>query len=191
MKKPMSPKCTQNVPKNGQNVPRMSPAPSPDDVAIVHPFRMELEAKHIPSKWTDTYVLDRMIEAARVCRALPMRNLFPDEGAGFWPRYPYEWKDLLAQEENVDLDPLPARYRPSAEEISKMNEAIAWPLRYLFERPQHARAATSYSMGKACGIAEQRIAKREGMSRYTLRSRAMVSFGLIADGLNKDQVTIR
>ena len=191
MKKPMSPNCPQNVPIYGGNVPKMSPAPSPDDVAIVHPFRQELEAKYVPDNWTDAHVMARMIEAAKVCRAMPMQNISPAEGAGFWPRYPYEWEDLLAQEENVDLDPLPERYRPSAEEISKMNEAIGWPLKYLFELPHYAKAATSFAMGKACGMAERRIAKREGMSRHTLRSRAMLSYGRIAAGLNKDQVTVR
>lgn len=187
----MSPKNPRNVPGSAGNVPKMSPGPSPDDIAIVHPFKLELESEYVPEFWTDTYVAERLIAAIKVVRALPARNLFPSEGAGFWPRYPYEWEDLLAQNENVDLDPKPARYRSSADEISKANEAIGWPLKYLIGMVPHARAASLYALAKACEIAEARIAKAEGMAQHTLRRRAGIAYGRIADGLNRDKVPVR
>lgn len=157
---------------------------------IVHPFLKELGERYVPDEWTAEYVMQRMIESFDILRSQPIRAR-PGSGSGFWPSYPYEWEDIVAQQENVDLDPESTPPRASADQISAMNEALYWPAEYLKDDLNLAQAVSAWTIGKSCGITERRIAKREGMNAHTLRARAMRGFTRIARLLDRDQVPIR
>lgn len=106
---------------------------------------MRLYARLIdpPITYTHQIVLDRMVEAFQTLRAIPMR-LYPDGYGAFWPEMTREADDAKPKAK-------PVRMRPGGEEISRMEEALRWPLLFLGDQPKAADSLNVWASHKATG----------------------------------------
>lgn len=75
-------------------------------------------ALQMPEHWTGEWVCERMIQAFETLRKIAPRG-GPKEFGTIWAEYALDYKEV--------------RLRPRAEdgEVAKMEEALAWPARYL------------------------------------------------------------
>jgi hypothetical protein len=138
-----------------------------------------------PSIWTAEHVMHRMVEACKIASLLPERDYFALKAA--WPTYTYEFEDLvgwqeLEQEELAkrQRDVVQTRVHPTAHQISLLDEAIYWPMKYLKHAP---------------GIVLLRWAARRARSRRSGGDQpAVIVYGqaqIVADGLAKEGVAVR
>lgn len=95
--------------------------------------------RRVPERWTFVHVMDRLEEAFRTLRRLPITTR-PRGYVNSMPFYVYDRGDLNAQLETYELERL-ARLRnrvripPSPAEIARMEEALRWPA-LLFDENQ-------------------------------------------------------
>ena len=102
----------------------------------------------------DEWVLARMIEAYEVLARTPMQTK-PATAKGFWPATVREWSDLqdveaFQRERATFFDG--RRDRIEADEASRMNEALAWPMQHLQGCELDADALTLFA---SCEAAER------------------------------------
>jgi hypothetical protein len=91
---------------------------------------------YVPSEWNGPHVASRLADAWRTLMKIPMLEFGPRSFGKTWPAYRIEWTDLLSMVGAGELEAMQrehnrTRVLPSANEISKMEKAISWPLRYL------------------------------------------------------------
>jgi hypothetical protein len=87
-----------------------------------------------PSIWDGPHVGKRLAEAMRTLRILPMGGAAGYGGT--WPPYSYEFEDLLAQQEQGELEKTQrlqnrVRLLPSYSDVTRMEAAICWPAQYV------------------------------------------------------------
>jgi hypothetical protein len=93
--------------------------------------------RRVPERWSFIHVMDRLEEAFRILRRLPIATR-PRGYVNSMPFYVYDRADLNAQLETYELERL-ARLRnrvripPSPAEIARMEEALRWPALFLDE----------------------------------------------------------
>lgn len=91
--------------------------------------------RRVPERWTFVHVMERLEEAFRTLRRLPISTR-PRGYMNSMPFYLYDRGDLNAQLETYELERL-ARMRnrvripPSPAEIARMEEALRWPALFL------------------------------------------------------------
>lgn len=127
----------------------------------------------LPSRWTPEHVVNRIVEAMQTMRFAPDR-IGPRGGGGAYPpaliaaaKARDAWlrrhlsSEALADlsepvsypkdEEDDEGDRLPryARDLPTSADLSRMAEAIAWPMMFLGEAPIQSDALMLFCMGKA------------------------------------------
>lgn len=107
----------------------------------------------IPTQWTPEHVGARLIEAFDVLARSGAR-VGPRQHANGWPAMVHEFSDLvdaqaraLAEKERQQA----ISSRPTSEELSRMNEALAWPMAYLDGSPMQADALMLWSYASALG----------------------------------------
>lgn len=85
-----------------------------------------------PVIWTPEHVGDRMIAAYDVLGRLPIL-IWPKGAKGYWPEILRDEFELRDQNRVAERDARNRRARaaPSSTEHDDMNEALAWPMRYL------------------------------------------------------------
>jgi hypothetical protein len=85
-----------------------------------------------PVIWTPEHVGDRMVAAYDVLGRLPI-SIWPKGAKGYWPDILRDEFELRDQNRVAERDARNRRARaaPSATEHDEMNEALAWPMRYL------------------------------------------------------------
>lgn len=98
-----------------------------------------------PVIWTPEHVGDRMIAAYDVLARLPI-SIWPKGAAGYWPEILRDEFELRDQNRVAERDARNRRARaaPSSTEHDEMNEALAWPMRYLSPEvlpPRHRTSA--------------------------------------------------
>lgn len=98
----------------------------------------------LPERWTVLHVIERIEEAFQVLGRTPAR-IWPRQFGNSMPRHLYDRADLNSQLETGELERMMRvrnRVRLSATpaEIARMNQAIAWPMEYLADKPEVARA---------------------------------------------------
>jgi hypothetical protein len=118
--------------------------------------RMPDAARRRPApvrQWDTIIVEDRMIEAMRVLNQMPMATR-PRGHANSMPRYQHNATDIRGQREFLDLNQYArfaqiereersrnrTRMMPTAAEITRSEQALAWPMMYLRDKPEVARA---------------------------------------------------
>lgn len=135
----------------------------------------------VPDAWTATFVGERLTEAFRVLERMPAG--FAASKSGLWPDYQaLSRADLNEHLQAGTLSQFYAsrnrvRIPPSSHEIARMEEAIAWPARYLGRDPQLAGIVNFWAL-KADFNEEA-----PGPVRAGLR--------IIARGLRRDGVKVR
>jgi hypothetical protein len=119
----------------------------PGDYRVVDPKRLGqlLDAPAPPKRWTGYYVGQRMAEAHATLRRLPM-TVRPKEHASMWPNYRHEGVEWAHQASTGSLSDRNRVIRgTSADEVARMNEALAWPMEYLGGRPELAHAVNEWA----------------------------------------------
>lgn len=124
--------------------------------------------------WTPVMIEERLEEAANVMRRLP-----PVKVQGYyslWPRYVYEFADLVGQDEpKLRLPP------PSSDAITRMDEAMEW-LRWL--EPDDAKLVWRRAERRRW----KAICVEFGMSRATAHQHWLYAMCVIAWRLNGKRV---
>lgn len=113
-----------------------------------------------PSAWTQVHVLDRLEEAFSVLSALPAKirpaaygNSMPQVVCQHWAlRDRFEMGGELEEDKNR------VRLAPSAAQISRMDQALRWPVEHLASSPEVSLAlcrralwaAKGFDIGRCC-----------------------------------------
>jgi hypothetical protein len=116
------------------------------------PFMVEFDPAEPPSTWTAEHVAARMVAAFETLLALGV-SVGPRQHANGWPAMLQEFSDLVDEEAmaNARQAFAKARRRPSADDISMMDEALAWPIRYARDAPMLCDAILLWAFCKASG----------------------------------------
>jgi hypothetical protein len=118
--------------------------------------RLGLPPDELPTEWTVPHVAYRMVEAFRTLRKMPSR-IGPRSGGNAWPAMLQEFADLIDEDAmaNARAAFVHDRHRPKAAEIARMEEALAWPMRFGAGEPLMCDAVVVWSFCKAshCSIA--------------------------------------
>jgi hypothetical protein len=123
--------------------------------------RLERE-RRVPAHWTPLFVMERLEEAFRTLRKLPI-HAGPRGYVNSMPHHPYDRADLNAQLETQELERTArlrnrARISPSPAEIARMEEALRWPAAYLSGVEFH-HLARAVNLGAMWAAAKVNVAK--------------------------------
>lgn len=140
-----------------------------------------------PAQWTAAHVMVRLVHAFETLFRLRVRIGPAGYGSG-WPQYVYTGADLNAQEESADED---AKHRnkyattdvhlpPSAHDVTLMDEALAWPVRFLGHRRHNRVLIVGWAMRRARGGSDNASrmvaveAEARKISRGLIQERSLV-----------------
>jgi hypothetical protein len=163
-----------------------------------HPLDGVPAPEYIPPDWDGPHVGRRLIEAFKTLARLP------DTGPGgcrtAWPLYQYEVREYFAALANGGLgtdvadelqrDRNRARVPASAEEIMRMECAIAWPARYLAGRAMLSFMVQEVARRRAQEWPLGDIARKLRRGPRYLRRCNRVGLDHIAAGLRADGVAV-
>ena len=159
-----------------------------------HPLDGKPAPEYVPEVWTGPHVGLRMVEAFKTLTSMPTTG--GGGSGGFWPAYFYEWDDLLAQEEsdaqskdNVASTINRAKIRPSAQDVSRMEQAISWPGRYC-SQISIARIVQRVAFYRSRDMDMQVVSRKMKQDHKFLRTRNREGLDLIAVGLRRDKVRV-
>jgi hypothetical protein len=151
--------------------------------------------EYVPEVWTGSHVGFRLVEAFMTIGNMPTNGI-GGSAVGFWPPYLYTWDDLLAQQESDDLlkadaanKANSARIRPTAQEISRMEQAISWPGRYC-QHVSIARIVQRVAHYRSHNIDISIVAIKMKQDHKMLRTSNRIGLDLIAEGLRRDHVRV-
>jgi hypothetical protein len=142
-----------------------------------------------PSVWTGPHVSRRIVEAMMVLRLLPSGG---GGGSSAWPVYQYEFDDLVAQRAQYQLELTQkmqnrARVSPSLNEITRMEAAIWWPMRYLRSREHLLKAVNWISFAHSLDRDAGWVVTKLGGYADTWRRNNDAGCEIISDGLIKER----
>lgn len=106
-----------------------------------------------PLAWTPEHVGARLVEAFDVL-ARSSTAIGPRQHANGWPAMIHEFADLVDAQARAlaEKEKQQARSaRPTADELSRMNEALAWPMAFLCGKPLQADALMLWAYATALG----------------------------------------
>jgi hypothetical protein len=159
-----------------------------------HPLDGVAAPEYIPPHWDGVHVGKRLIEGLRTLSQLTIGG----RCSGFisaWPSYQYEWTDGLAQASADQVQQQQdaharnwTRIVPSAEEIAHMEQAIAWPMRYLRDVPQLLRVVQAVAHGRARYREMPSISRKLKLPqrlarRWNREGLDQIALGLLRDGV--------
>lgn len=138
----------------------------------------------IPTQWTPEHVQNRMVEAFDILARSGTR-VGPRQHANGWPAMIHEFSDLvdaqaraLAEKERQHE----RGARPTAEELSRMNEALKWPMIHLEGKPLQADALMLWAYATALGrdmsaMLHQRKKRATALAEEMMRRRNALPWG--------------
>lgn len=153
--------------------------------------------RRVPEGWTFVHVMDRLEEAFRTLRRLPIATR-PRGYVNSMPFYVYDRGDLNAQLETYELERL-ARLRnrvripPTPAEIARMEEALRWPALFL-AGPEFHHVARAVNLGCLWAAADTDVDKalrRLKLTRRTFNVRKLQGLRIIARELIRRRVPVR
>lgn len=153
--------------------------------------------RRVPEHWTFVHVMERLEEAFRTLRRLPVSTR-PRGYINSMPFYLYDRGDLNAQLETYELERL-ARMRnrvripPSPAEIGRMEEALRWPALFL-SGPEFHHVARAVNLGCLWDAVDADVAKglrRIKLTRRTFNARKLQGLRIIARELIRRRVPVR
>jgi len=150
--------------------------------------------EYVPEVWDGPHVALRLTEAFTTLSQLPgLRRSSP---SGWWPEYYYDRADLNSQEqadkatkEDDANERNRARIRPSAQEISRMEAAIAWPGCYIAER-EIRRVVQHVAIAHTRELNIRYVARKLRMGERRVRDFNEAGLAAIARGLRVDVVRV-
>lgn len=127
------------------------------------PARTGRKARELPPQWSQIHVLDRLEEAYETLARLPMMTR-PKQYGNAMPSVVRDRIPLLIQAEMAasgDLerqdDSDDVRLSVTAAQISRMDQAFGWPVDFLLEYPEMAKAVCLKAIW---GVAKANISER-------------------------------
>ncbi len=156
-----------------------------------HPLDGVPAPEYVPPQWDGVHVGLRMIEGFKVLNRMPM-GMRGGRLSGYWPEYWPDWSDLNSRKQGPDgqaIEVPPVRVRPSVNDITRMEQVIVWPARYI------RHDGVRWMVQRVCFLRSRDIdIKRiaEYMRRPVAQVRQMNRIGLdqIAAGLRRDAVVV-
>lgn len=118
-------------------------------------------------------IRDRLIEAARTERKLPLGRAVPAASNSFWPPILYTKEDIdgWGIEERERRAAGMCRRGASAAEVTRMEECMRW-ITELVSCEQNRRAVLAWAAMKAGGLPIRVWSRREGIEEHTAKRRA-------------------
>ena len=158
---------------------------------LINETEMEL-LDDTPARWSGPHVGRRLTEAMRTLASLPMGAA---AGHSTWPPYSYEWADLLAQNEQGELERTQhqqnqIRLLPSCREMTRMEIAICWPAHFLARLPLLLCAVNAVSHAHALDRDAGWVTNKRGGYADTWRRHHDRGCEVIAHGLRLDRVPV-
>jgi hypothetical protein len=160
-----------------------------------HPLDGIPAPEYIPPRWISD-AGKRLVEGLRTLRLMP-RVAGPQAWGSAWPEYAHDWADMIAQQEADEADKQRAQYeqnrtrlRPSSVEISRMEQSIAWPMRYLREFPQLVRTVQMVAVARSRDRDLEHAARRLRLPGHLVRRWNHDGLDLVARGLIRDRIRI-
>jgi hypothetical protein len=153
--------------------------------------------RRLPERWTFVHVMERLEEAFRTLRRLPISTR-PRGYMNSMPFYLYDRGDLNAQLETYELERLArtrnrVRIPPSPAEIARMEEALRWPALFLSGAEFHhvARAVNLGCLWAAVDADVARGLRRIKLTPRTFNARKLQGLRIIARELIRRHVPVR
>lgn len=147
-----------------------------------------------PRLWTPEHVDVRLTEAFEVLMCIPM-TAGPKRFGNAMPSYLHDISDLQAQAESGELakaqkHAMRRRGVAQTAEISRMEDALGWPLRYLKTESALAKAVAWSCFRKAVKREDGKLHRALGVSRRTFFRYRIKGLQIIANGLNSHRVLV-
>lgn len=141
-----------------------------------------------PASWNPTWVGLRMIEAYAVLRKLPEKG----GGGAAWPAYVHTWEDVIHWGDWRDRvwQDWQRTKGAHAWQVSRMDQAMAWPGHFLRGQPGAARCLTVWAMCRGWRIPLRPELLKRGWSQPTLSRKKGAACTIIAEGLNRQSVVV-
>lgn len=128
----------------------------PGYLGLASDLRSRIDAlgeDEIPTAWTPEHVGARLIEAFEVLSRSGAR-VGPGQYGNGWPAMVHEFADMVDAQARAlaEKEKQQARAaRPTAEELSRMSEALAWPMAYLDGKTLQSDALMLWAYASATG----------------------------------------
>lgn len=132
---------------------------------------MTIDGKRLAEQaWTAATVKERLEEAAATLKALPMpkggrpaghRVAWPEMVQSVWEAY-NGLSEFEIHERQRDLNAQKTRVTPTAEQITRMDEALDWL--YYIKQPLHRRVV----FARAMGVGATKLARELDVHRNTI-----------------------
>ena len=142
----------------------------------------------VPFKWDASHVGVRLADAFETLAAMP-GNRGPRAFGSGWPAYAHEFEDLVARAALEQKSKQFTRRRVSLLEATRMERALCWPAHYI-RLEMYCEAVNRVSMAHAFGRDCRDVAAKHGLEATTWLRRFEQGCEWIANGLNKDRVTV-
>jgi hypothetical protein len=155
---------------------------------------LDAAANTLPPLWTGPHVALRMTEGFVTFRALPLG----DKGgaASAWPSYKYEFEDLIAQQEQGELERTMVlqnrtHVSPSVRDIARAIEVTYWPMKFLGSAHPHlCEAVNAMAHAHSLDLDAGWVTRKRGGYADTWRDRHDRGCEIIAAGLIGDRVPV-
>jgi hypothetical protein len=151
--------------------------------------------RRVPEVWSWIYVMRRLEEGFRTLRRVPM-STGPRGYTNTMPYYVYDRADQNAQLETCELERMAklrnrSRLRPPPDAVTRMEEALWWPAKYLWDAERLARAVNLAAMWAATGTDIDEALRRIETTRREFNVRKLRGLCTITQGLIGNRVPIK
>jgi hypothetical protein len=153
--------------------------------------------EYIPPDWMGFHVGTRLIEALRVLQRMPAPSGPRVFGNG-WPEMLIEFADQAQYaddpewqlEQTAELHHRWRKTKPTSIAIARMEQAIAWPARYLRDLPQLITVVQAATAARARYRSLRWVERQLRLPGRLVRRWHREGLDLIADGLRRDHVPV-
>lgn len=159
-------------------------------------YRSKREKREIPDHWTQIHVLDRLEDGYRVLASQP--GMKGRGSSTVWPAVAEEALSLLDKVLLIEAGELEARdeennrvrFVPTSLDIALSDQALAWPFRYLRDRPGLARAIQLRAMWASMGVDIKKRCRHRKLDHDQFNLDWQHALALITGALIADRVAV-
>ena len=151
-------------------------------------------AEALPKLWTGPHVALRITEGFVTLKQIPGGDRLSTRTA--WPSYRYEFEDLIAQQEQGELEQTMqmqnrTHVSPSIRDIARSDEVCYWPMKYLAAKHlEFCVAVNAIALAHSLGLDAGWVTRKRGGYADTWRDRHDQGCEIIAAGLIADRVPV-
>jgi hypothetical protein len=153
--------------------------------------------RELPSTWTIIHVLDRMEEAFEILAGMPMATR-PKQYGNAMPAVQQQrlsFKDQLDMMATGELEQMAedrnrVRLAATSAQVSRMDQALSWPVQYLADRPEQAKAVSLRALWAAMHVDIRKRCERRGIDHAAFNARWQEGTKIIAATLIARRVPV-